>query len=113
MVGSVHYWCEECSIVVYNLGMTATELNETGTWCKVTMKWNDGIKLQGPGTEHVKIPKQYAWKPFAILETVDDYQGRAGVMWIDAGSTITGPLKNSLYPLLINDGYLFVHGEKR
>lgn len=110
MVGSVHYWCQECSIVVYNLGLTAEQVDEVGKWCRTRIRWNNGIAVNGTASGHVKQPKQYAWKPFAILETVDEHKGRDVVLWIDAGSTITGPLMNSLYPLLVKDGHLLMQG---
>lgn len=111
MVGSVHYWCQECSIVVFNLGLTAEQVQEVRQWCRTSMRWRDGIEVTDSVDMHVKEPKQYAWKPFAILQAVNEHAGKAVVMWIDAGSTITGPLMSSLYPLLVKDGHLLMQGE--
>lgn len=44
-------------------------------------------------------------KPLAILEAVDAYKR---VLWLDAGSTVTAPLRNTVWPLLLQDGHFLV-----
>lgn len=44
-------------------------------------------------------------KPLAILDAVDAYKR---VLWLDAGSTVTAPLRNTVWPLLLQDGHFLV-----
>lgn len=106
-VGSVHYWCVNCPIVVFNLGLSEEHKKTVDTWCNTTLKWRDGIRIKGIHSGHVALPKQYAWKPFAILEAVEEYKADA-VLWLDAGSTVTGPLMTTIWPLIRNDGHYLV-----
>jgi hypothetical protein len=50
---------------------------------------------------------QYAWKPLAIKDAVDVF---GGVLWLDAGSTVTGPL-TPVFDALHRDGHFFVQGQ--
>ena len=50
---------------------------------------------------------QYAWKPLAIKDAVDAY---GGAMWLDAGSTVTGPLER-VFEALHRDGHFLVQGQ--
>lgn len=109
-VGSVHYWCAECPIVVFNLGLSEEHKKTVDTWCNTTLKWRNGVNTKGIDSSHLTTPKQYAWKPFAILEAVNEYQADA-VLWLDAGSTVTGPLMTTIWPFIRDDGHFFVQGQ--
>jgi hypothetical protein len=110
LVGSVHFWCPECPILVFNLGLSEEHKKTVNTWCNTTLFWRDGIKIQGVDSSHVTTPKQYAWKPFAILEAVEGFKTDA-VLWLDAGSTVTGPLMPTVWPLLRDDGHFLMQGQ--
>jgi hypothetical protein len=110
LVGSVHYWCADCPVVVFNLGLSEESKEAVNSWCNTTLKWRDGIQIKGIDSNHVTIAKQYAWKPFAILEAVQEHQSDA-VLWLDAGSTVTGPLMTTVWPLIREDGHFLVQGQ--
>ena len=100
LVGSVRFWCTECDIVAFNLGLTAEELRTARGWCRVTLHWADGYTHGDPN--------QYAFKALAIKEAVDAY---GTVLWLDGGSTVTGHLHAAVAPLLAANGHFFVQGQ--
>lgn len=110
LVGSVHFWCPECPVVVFNLGLSEEQKRTVDTWCNTTLKWRDGVKIEGVGSSHTTVPQQYAWKPFEILDAVEEYKSDA-VMWLDGGSTVISPLMTTIWPLLRQDGHFMVQGQ--
>lgn len=110
LVGSVHFWCLSCHIVVYNFGLPPDEKEYIEHWCRTTLEWKDGIQVQDLAGQHVAAPEEYVWKPFAILQSVLKYKD-AAVLWLDAGSTVTGPIHSTVWPLLRNDGHFLVQGQ--
>ncbi len=52
-------------------------------------------------------PLQYAWKPLAIKDAVDEY---GSALWLDAGSTVTAPL-GPAFEALHRDGHFLVQGQ--
>ena len=53
------------------------------------------------------FPSQYAWKPLAIRDAVDAF---GSVLWLDAGSTVTGRLE-PIFEALHRDGHFLVQGQ--
>jgi hypothetical protein len=88
LAASVKFWSPERQIVVYNLGMTESQLEDVKTWSNLrTLKWEEGIPQSLP--PHFNELKNYAWKPTIINETVHKYRS---IVWADSGSTFTGPI---------------------
>ncbi len=50
---------------------------------------------------------QYAWKPLAIKDAVDEY---GSALWLDAGSTVTAPIELA-FEALHRDGHFLVQGQ--
>jgi len=101
-------------IAVFDLGLTAQELNEVSSWRGCELRWSgDGpptelcIDGQWKSTPHLRELQKYAWKPPAILEAVEDY---GTVLWLDAGCDIRGSL-DVVADILAKDGYFFVQGQ--
>lgn len=87
LAASVKFWAPQRKIVIYNLGMTEAQLDEIKGWSNLkALRWPEGIPQSLP--PHVNMLKNYAFKPIAINETVHDY---GSILWLDAGSTLTGP----------------------
>lgn len=105
IVGSVQFWCPECRIVVFNLGLSEQQLNTVRSWCNVTLEWAEGMpKINGETLQ----PKQYAWKPMAILHAVVTYKV---AMWLDAGCSVSGPLMPTVGKILFETGHFTVQGQ--
>ncbi|KAL3810788.1 hypothetical protein ACHAXA_006432 [Cyclostephanos tholiformis] len=104
LVGSVRYWCppSRCRIAVFNLGLTDDEINESRAWCGVRVHWSDGY--------HGADPNTYAFKPNAIYEAVTVRYGGA-VLWLDAGSTVTGRIYDAVVPHMLDEGAFLVQGQ--
>jgi hypothetical protein len=100
LVGSVNFWCPNCTIAVFNLGLSADELAQARGWCHATLHWGDGYAHGDPNT--------YAFKALALQEAVNTY---GAVLWLDGGSTATGPLYPAVMPLLVRDGHFLVQGQ--
>jgi len=96
LVASLHYWEPRTLIAVVSLGLSTANYDIASTWDNVCMH-------SGPETEL----KQYAWKPTAIKQLADLY---GTVLWIDAGSSVRGPLA-SIREYLTNDGHFLVQGQ--
>lgn len=60
-VGSVRYWCPECSLAVYNLGLTEAQKATVRGWCNTTLVWPNGILDSGYSNAHLFQAKKYAW----------------------------------------------------
>ena len=58
LVGSLHFWEADRTIGVFNLGMTAQQLEEVRSWNNVKIHWVDGIPRSYP--DHVFRLKIYA-----------------------------------------------------
>jgi hypothetical protein len=100
LVGSVRFWCPECGIAAFNLGLADEELSRVQTWCGTTLHWARGYAHGDPNT--------YAFKSFAIQEAVEAY---GAVLWLDGGSSVTGHLFDAVMPLLSADGVFVVQGQ--
>lgn len=105
IVGSIRVWCPECKIVVFNLGLTSSQLDTVKSWCNVTIEWEAGMPMVDG---KVLQPKQYAWKPMAILHAVITHKV---VMWLDAGCSLAGPVMPTLGKILLTTGHFTVQGQ--
>jgi Protein of unknown function (DUF1647) len=106
LAGSIRYWAPTLKLVVYNLGMTEEQLRTIEKWGNLLeLKWREGIPSHYP--EHFKMLKGYAWKPVAINESVHEYKQ---IFWLDAGSTITGPITPAIN-ITRNTGIFLVKGQ--
>lgn len=96
LVASLHYWEPRALIAVVSLGLSTANYDTASRWDNVCMHSGSEIEL-----------KKYAWKPIAIRKFVDLY---GTVLWIDAGSSVRGPLA-SIRQYLTNDGHFLVQGQ--
>ena len=85
LVGSVRFWCPDCHVVIFDLGLTEAAREKIPRWCKTELRWAGGVSAQAAPL--LKNLKKWAWKPLAIQEAVEAY---GAVLWLDAGSTVTG-----------------------
>jgi hypothetical protein len=69
--------------------MNAQQKTEVLSWSNViAFEWQeDGVPKEYP--PHVHEGKVYAYKPIIINETLHKYKS---IFWLDAGSTLTGPI---------------------
>jgi meiotically up-regulated gene 157 (Mug157) protein len=104
-IGSMHFWEPTRQLVVYNLGLSASQIEQVKTWHNVHLEWPNGI----PSTyaPHVHALKKYAWKTNAIYESTKKY---AATLWLDAGCEVRGPLTD-IESILRKDGVFLVQGQ--
>ena len=69
-VGSVHYWEPELRIIVYDLGMCKSQIEDIKRW-KNTQVFHFNFSLYPP---HVKSLYKYAWKLIILNETFHKYE---------------------------------------
>jgi len=98
--GSVRFWCPDCLTVVFDLGLTEHQLNYFQQDRTIVIRHI----IQPELLINLKI---YAWKPVAILQAVNEF---GAILWLDAGSTVTGPL-TLVFEYLRQDGHFFVQGQ--
>ena len=104
LVASAKFWAPEHPVVVYNLG--GLDVDKVRSWSNVAaVEWEDGIPSDYP--PHVHHPKKYAWKPIILNETVHRYHS---VLWLDAGSTLRGPI-DPVEQVLREEGVFLVKGQ--
>ena len=104
-IGSMHFWEPTRQLVVYNLGLSASQIEQVKTWHNVHLEWSNGI----PSTyaPHVHALKKYAWKTNAIYESTKKY---SATLWLDAGCEVRGPLTD-IESILRKDGVFLVQGQ--
>ena len=104
-IGSMHFWEPTRQIVVYNLGLTSSQIEQVNMWHNVQLEWPRGI----PSTYalHVHALKKYAWKTNAIYESTKKY---VSTLWLDAGCEVRGPL-TVIESILRKDGVFLVQGQ--
>lgn len=107
LAASARYWAPETRMVVYNLGgLSKDQLSRIEGWSNVeAVEWKDGVPEHYPA--HVKIGKQYAWKPLILNETVYRY---GAIFWMDAGNTLAGPM-TPVADILERQGAFLVKGQ--
>jgi hypothetical protein len=107
LAASLRYWAPRHKLVVYNLGdLSNQQLKEAESWSNVlSVEWKEGIPSQYP--PHVHQLKKYAWKPIIVNETLHQYPS---IFWLDAGSTITGPL-TPIEQIVQREGIFLVQGQ--
>ena len=109
LVASARFWAPNHAVVIYNLrGLNQpNETAEVLSWSNViAMEWWDkGIPSHYP--RHVHNGKQYAWKPLIIQETLKQY---GMIFWLDAGSTLTGPI-TPVIDIVKRNGLFVVKGQ--
>lgn len=104
LVGSIHFWAPDCNILIYDLGLKKTFLEEITHWHNVTIVHNF-VPRNAP--DHCRIIHTYAWKPLTIYHAI---QRHPSVLWIDAGSDLRAPI-NPIEHYLEEDGHFFVQGQ--
>ncbi len=104
LVGSMHYWSPESQIIIYDLGLTDSQLREIAHWRNAHLVQNFfGNEIPA----HCKQLKLYAWKPVILLDAI---QQNEAILWLDAGSDI----RASIEPIKISletEGHFFVQGQ--
>jgi hypothetical protein len=106
LAASVKFWSPENKLVVYNLGMTAEQLDDIKTWSNLhSLRWMGGIPKTLPS--HFNELKNYAWKSIIMNETVHEYKS---IIWADAGSTFVGPV-NTIEDIIRWNGIFLVKGQ--
>jgi hypothetical protein len=87
---SLRYWAPARKLVIYNLGMSESELQHVQSWPNVhAIHWKDGFPSSLP-SHVVDNLHNYAWKSLVINETVHEYKS---IFWLDAGVTLVGPIE--------------------
>ncbi|XP_013421926.1 uncharacterized protein LOC106181925 [Lingula anatina] len=105
LVGSVHYWESRRNIVVYNLGLSETQIQRVKSWCRTKLV---NFHLDSPRyPEHVSYLKKFAWKSVVLKDAVDRF---GKILWIDAGCDVRGPM-SKIDDFLKQDGHFFVQGQ--
>ena len=69
LIGSVHFWEPDLRIVIYDVGMSGSQVHEILNWKNVLYK-QFNFSLYPP---HVKQLKNYAFKPIIWNETFHNY----------------------------------------
>jgi len=104
LVGSAHFWAENYTLTVYDLGLGERLCKEVQKWRNVTLV---PLFLQSGIPQHCSQIREYAWKPFVIEHALRTHQQ---VLWIDAGSDFRSPL-STIERLLQQNGYFLVQGQ--
>jgi hypothetical protein len=104
LVGSIHFWAPNKNILIYDLGLQKTFLEEISNWQNVTIVRNF-VPQNAP--KHCRIIHTYAWKPLAIYHAI---QRHPSVLWIDAGSDLRAPM-TPIETYLEEEGHFFVQGQ--
>lgn len=102
LIGSVHYWCPtNCIVAVFCMNLNADEIHKLRVSRNTVLFW-----------ETRKIPDNtvvdYGFKPLAIEEALISFPV---VLWLDAGSTVTGNLYAKVMPILQHDQLFVVQGQ--
>jgi hypothetical protein len=108
LVASAQYWAPQHKVVIYNLGgFSQDQYNTMKAWPNVAdiQWWPDGIPAHYPA--HVHVGKIYAWKPLILNETLLKYKS---IFWLDAGSTLAGPM-DAMQTVLEHQGIMLVKGQ--
>eukprot|EP00934_Nitzschia_sp_Nitz4_P005607 Nitzschia sp. Nitz4//scaffold49_size126201//40912//41880//NITZ4_003636-RA/size126201-processed-gene-0.65-mRNA-1//1//CDS//3329553131//5597//frame0 len=107
LAASLKYWSPSRKLVVYNLGMTESEVSQVRKWPNVlALRWPEGIPASYP--EHVRENvKNYAWKSIIINETVHEYKS---IFWLDAGATFVGSV-DLIEEIIQKHGMFLVRGQ--
>ena len=107
-VASAQYWAPTHRVVIYHLGgMGDEQFREMESWPNVhAVEWKHGPPSSLP--EHVRSDSyKYAWKPWILHTALQQYKM---ILWLDAGSTLTGPL-SPVETILKHDGAFLVKGQ--
>ncbi|XP_023930115.1 uncharacterized protein LOC112041322 [Lingula anatina] len=99
-VGSFCFWEPTLKIVVWDLGLTAKEVETVKSWSSVTYR-RFPFERYPP---HFRNLHTYAFKPVIIKQMVDELEA---VLWVDAGSHISGRMKEIIISLFQKDGYVY------
>jgi hypothetical protein len=82
------------------------QLKCIASWPNVkSIEWTTGIPSHYP--PHVHNFRTYAWKSLILNETLQRY---SSIFWLDAGSTVTGPL-TPIVQILEQSGIFLVQGQ--
>jgi hypothetical protein len=101
LIGSIHYFCsKKCEIAVFSLNLNTNQIFDLQTHAKVRVFW-----ANTPWNEDANT---YSFKPIAIREALNVFQH---VLWLDAGSTVTGDIYSAVMPILEREGHFFVQGQ--
>jgi hypothetical protein len=85
LIGSIHHWEPGVRILFYDLGLSASSLDELQRWEGVEVRRLAYASLP----KHVADPTQYAFKPLAILDALATHPR---VLWLDANAELRRPL---------------------
>jgi len=102
LVGSVHFYCppDKCNIAIFCMSLSPDQVSELRILNDAKLYWTDRALTTDANT--------YAFKPQAISEALIDFEH---VLWLDAGSTVSGRIYEAVFPLLKADGYFFTQGQ--
>lgn len=99
LVESVRYWEPEILLVVYYLGgLSKSQIAKIDGWENVLLQWRDGVPAPYPA--HVHRLDTFAWRPIIIHDSLLAYKS---ILFLEAGSTLTGPL-DPIQDVLEKDG---------
>ena len=112
LAASARYWAPHSKLLIYNLGALEDPdlMRQIEAWPNVlSVEWNQsGIPKDGLYPPHVyEHMRACAWKPLIIQQVVRKY---SMIFWLDAGSTLTGPL-DPLVNILRRNGLFLVKGQ--
>ena len=96
-VGSVHYWEPHVKVLIYDIGLSESNLFEISQWRRVEVKRFDFKKYP----VHVSFLYNFAWKILIFKEVAEKHRK---FMFLDSGLEIRHPLIALRY-FLEKDGY--------
>ena len=109
LVGSIHYWepmrrykfrvhkLNGIRIVIYNLGLASTHVNEINSWCNVVLR-DFNFDNHPP---HVQNLQNFAFLPLIINENLS----RGSVLWLSSGTELRRSISNILQKRLASTGH--------
>lgn len=103
LIGSAQYWEPDLSVVVYDLGFTASDRALVESWRNV-IAVHDVPFDQLPS--HFRHLRQFAWKPWVMRDALRRFHPRA-ILYQDAGQELRQPL-HAVRAVIERDGHLFV-----
>ena len=106
MIASVQTQMPNTTLIVYSLGLTATETQELTSYCNLELRTFNFDKY--PALNYSRINLQhYGWKPLVVQEVAAEYEV---IMYFDASVRLVSPISGSLLMYLSSLRPAFISG---
>ena len=101
LIGSIQQKMPGTKIIVYNIGMTTSQLDQLRHICDLELRNFDFDRYPS----HVSRLLTYAWKPLIINEVSHEYEI---IVWSDSSIRLKSSLKEHAFPHLLTTNWTFL-----